>query len=474
MTVVLKKFIEAENQKYYDDLDEQLLKQLVDGELDSEKIVKDTEKLYKEELFHFADKNCPTDQEIFSEAFHRLIHTNLLPEILMKEKEYAQTVSNLIKEMESETKILNKQHQDDMDLKIQQLDLSITSEDINNLLSSQFSAQSLLRKKFESVLESIRAHQRFEYRDYITCQLGEALMASKSPLPTPVVGNRSSMFVSQAPRLEESFTIHLGSQLKNSHNVRILCGNITDLCSPLFSEDNDELCGLNIALGLYSSSLCGTVVLTPPSSSLLSVNEKIVRNANLSTEFHFDQIDDQLEKIQDHLKQVNENNETAKLKPGDFFITKHSNLAQSHILFHLISDETFQSTEINSRNPVILGLRNILKVASRYDITMLTIPALLRHEMSEEMTVVWCLRRAELGMYFQSLEKPLKFKSSSPSLVVFKCAKGFMIESSSGSGALLSTLQLLLPDDISEELFMNLSTMVPNIFRVSNPKVLQS
>jgi hypothetical protein len=48
-----------------------------------------------------------------------------------------------------------------------------------------------------------------------------------------------------------------------------------------------------------------------------------------------------------------------------------------------------------------------------------------------------------------------------------------MIESSSGSGALLSTLQLLLPDEISEELFTNLSQMVPNIFRVSNPKVLQ-
>jgi hypothetical protein len=394
--VVLKKFIDAENQKYYDDRDEQVLKQLADGSLDSEEIAKVVERNYKEEMFFYAEKDCPSDSEIFSEAFHRLIHTNLLPDILEKERDYAKTVSNLINQMDTEIETLNKEHQIDMDKKIQQLDLSTTSEDINNLLSTQFSAQNLLRKKYESVLESIRAHQRFEYRDYVTNQLGETLMASKSPLPTPtVVGNRSSMFVSQAPRLEESFTIQLGSQLKNSHNVRILCGNITDLCSPLFSEQNDELCGLNIALGLYSSSLCATVVLTPPSTSILSANPKIFRNANMSTEFHFEQIEDQCEKIQDHL-----NSENAKLKPGDFFITKHSNLAQSHILFHLISDESFQSTEINSRHPVILGLRNILKVAARYDITMLTIPALLRHEMSEEMTVVWCLRRAELGEFF--------------------------------------------------------------------------
>lgn len=93
--------------------------------------------------------------------------------------------------------------------------------------------------------------------------------------------------------------------------------------------------------------------------------------------------------------------------------------------------------EINSRHPVILGLRNILKTASKYDVTSLTIPALLRHEMCEvnlfyfhskenfilksffefflkDMTIPWCVRRAEL---------------------IFKCAKGFMIESASWGGA---------------------------------------
>lgn len=142
-----------------------------------------------------------------------------------------------------------------------------------------------------------------------------------------------------------------------------------------------------------------------------------------------------------------------KLKSGDFFITRHSNLSQTHIIFHLISDESFNSPEeINSRHPVILGLRNILKTASKHDVTTLTIPALLRHEMSEDMTVPWCIRRAEL---------------------VFKCAKGFMIESATWGGSELSTLQLLLPCDISEELFNTLVGMVPHVFRVANPKILQ-
>lgn len=130
-----------------------------------------------------------------------------------------------------------------------------------------------------------------------------------------------------------------------------------------------------------------------------------------------------------------------KGKKGVFFVEFNFN-----IIYFI-----FSPSEINSRHPVILGLRNILKTASKHDVTTLTIPALLRHEMSEEMTVSWCMRRAEL---------------------VFKCAKGFMIESSSWGGTELSTLQLLLPHDISEELFSTLTGMVPHVFRVANPKIL--
>lgn len=32
------------------------------------------------------------------------------------------------------------------------------------------------------------------------------------------------------PLLEESFTIHLGSQMKQMHNVRILSANVLDFC----------------------------------------------------------------------------------------------------------------------------------------------------------------------------------------------------------------------------------------------------
>ncbi|CAG7716810.1 unnamed protein product, partial [Allacma fusca] len=64
-------------------------------------------------------------------------------------------------------------------------------------------------------------------------------------------------------------------------------------------------------------------------------------------------------------------------------------------IFHLVVDlDALNKIEINSRHPVILGLRNILKTACLNDITTITIPALLVHEMAEVMTVSWCNRRA--------------------------------------------------------------------------------
>lgn len=65
-------------------------------------------------------------------------------------------------------------------------------------------------------------------------------------------------------------------------------------------------------------------------------------------------------------------------------------------MFHLVCDESVRSGDINSRHPVLLGLRNVLRTAVMSDVTTLTVPLLLVHELSEEMTVPWCLRRAEL------------------------------------------------------------------------------
>lgn len=130
------------------------------------------------------------------------------------------------------------------------------------------------------------------------------------------------------------------------------------------------------------------------------------------------------------------------------YVTRHSNLPNVHVAFHLVVDDTLKSGDINSRHAAILGVRNVLKVACLNSITTITIPALLVHETSENMTVAWCAKRAEL---------------------VYKCVKGFMIEMASWGGSELKNLQFLVPKGISEDVFNSLASLLPSIFRISNP-----
>lgn len=453
----LAEFIKEANQRYYDQIDKELIDKAHNGDIDLEQIIRNIERKYKDEVLEHAEKrDCPTDDEIFAQSFNRLVHSAALPDIIEKERSYAKVISEMTGKMERELDMLNDRHEYEVNDTIKNLGNVTNAEDVNRLLNRQYASHSMLKQKWESELESFRGFQKHEFRNWIVDETVKLQsIASNDTNQTPL-GNKSlSMFVAQQPSMEESFTIHLGSQLKHNHNIRVLSAKVEDLCGPL--HEDESLNGLNAALGLYSSSLCGVVVLTP--SGFVKANEDIIKNANKSTEFHFDQVDRQIEKIQNDLNTLlnsptnspgQEN--LSKLKPGDFFITRHSNIS-THIIFHLISDETHHSpNEINSRHPVILGLRNIIRTCTRYDITTLTIPALLRHEMTEDMTVLWCMRRAEL---------------------VFKCAKGFMIESSSWGGSELSTLQLLLPHNISQDLFQNLTGIIPTVFRVANAKVLK-
>lgn len=458
----LSKFVCDQKKQQRCDADDQRLAKLQMSNIDIDQLVNKIDNWHKDEILECTTKIGPSDEEIFAQSFHRLVHSSQLMEILLKEQTYAKSIIEINRQCDDQMKSLITEQQNEMEKKIDRLDDGTTSEDINNLLSQHYSRQNLLQRQWESELEAKMGHQKNDFRNWIVSLLGQTLY-SMDERQSLISGNggggggnsnhngsdNSSMYYMQTPTFEESFTIYLGSQLKHMHNMRLIAANIYDFCDSLHIDES--ISGANVALGLYSSSLTGIILLTP--SGPVKTNRDLLKNASMSTEFHFNSIGRQIEEIQNELKSIKER-DGCKLKPGDFFITRHSNLSQTHIIFHLISDEASNSPEdITSRHPVILGLRNILKTASRYDVTNLSIPALLRHEMSEDMTVPWCNRRADL---------------------VFKCAKGFIIESASWGGSELNTLQLVLPQDISYELFTTLSNTVPQVFRLANAKIFST
>ncbi|XP_075986379.1 FERRY endosomal RAB5 effector complex subunit 3 [Anticarsia gemmatalis] len=489
LTEKLEKFVAHETMLFHNSRDGKLIDKLKNNEVNVEGIIKNWEKSFKDNVMEFAEQKGTSDEEVFAAAYHKLVHSPALDTILQVENSYAKTVRDTLENREEDIKKLTQQQTEEMENKIKQLNISTTEEDINELAAAHFEQQALVAGRWGSQLDALRQTQRAQHRSWLMSTLEEyqSTSALNTPSNSPLATFSEAGALpppSAAPpaaagtRLEESFTIHLGSQLKQTHNIRIVAMDLMELCAvPIIDNPAETSRRLQTALSLYSSELAGLVLLTespprrpaPPTTSLVAA-------ATASTEHHFADVELQLkdisEKVHDpvakrnteRLKEKSEaqgegaqsqpsclsrRRQLRDLQPGDMFMTKHSNLADMHIVFHLIVDDSeLRSSDITSRHPTILGLRNILKAACSNDVTNLAIPLLLRHEMSEEMTVAWCVRRAEL---------------------VLKCAKGFMLEAAGAGGAELRTLHFVLPPNTAPQLFATLANLLPAIFRVSNP-----
>ncbi|KAG8040642.1 hypothetical protein G9C98_002638 [Cotesia typhae] len=480
----LEQTVKNWTQNYYDERDEKLIKSARSGEIDLEKIIKNWEKAYREKTAEYAQPMGTTDEELFAAAYHKLVHSPSLEPILQAEHKYGKDVTDVIHIKNSEYDQLTQKQTEEMRVAVEKLELGSTEKSINEMAARHFEEQSLLQGHWGSRIDALKLEQRRQYRNWIMRLLEEQ---QTNMLPTPVgspvvpmpfvaatletVEAKEKIKTSDYPQLEESFTIHLGSQMKQMHNIRILTGDVLDFCRTKNNSASMEPTPqrLQTALGLYSNDLCGIVVLSDNHlGSYSGITKELSTICQLTTEFHFPSMEEQLEKIRDDVKEavawrqahhkdtndlpVKKSTLSKSLQTGDVFITRHSNLAQVHVVFHMVINDSLRSGDINSRHPAILGLRNILKTACCNDVTTLTIPVLLVHEMTEDMTVAWCTKRAEL---------------------VYKCVKGFMIEMASWGGAELKNLQFLVPKGMSEEVFGTLATMLPSIFRVSNPLVFK-
>ncbi|KAJ9586337.1 hypothetical protein L9F63_020045 [Diploptera punctata] len=487
----LDSFVKEQTIKYHDDICEKLIESARNDETDVEEVIKAWEKAFKEETVEYAEPHGATDEELFSTVYHKLVHSPALETMLQVEHSYALAVRELTSQRDEQVTALTQKQTQEMVRAVEGVHVYSTEQDINQLAARHFEDQNLLQGKWNSEVDTLKETQRKEYREWLMKMLEEHQTNVTLPTPTnsPLTACPPRVFHSSSQednvpvhRLEESFTIHLGSQMKQMHNIRILSADVLDFCrvKPHASSGglDPQPQRLQTALALYSNDLYGLVLLTDSHvGSYSGLSKELCEVCQHSTEFHFLSIDDQLEKIRDEVKeavawrqshsvrsdgtehltsleqQSRRSGSSKNLQTGDVYITRHSNLAEVHVIFHMVVDDSLRSSEINSRHPSILGLRNILKTACSNDITTLTLPVLLMHEMTEEMTVAWCTKRAEL---------------------VFKCVKGFMIEMASWGGSELKNLQFLVPKGISEEVFGTLATMLPSIFRVSNPLVFKA
>lgn len=486
----LCQFIEEESLRDYDRNAEASLEAVKSGDVDLHQLACTWAKAYAETTLEHARPEEPSWDEDFADVYHDLIHSPASETLLNLEHNYFVSISELIGERDVELKKLQERQGIEMEKVMQELGKSRTDQDVNSLAAQHFESQQDLENKWSNELKQSTAIQKQEYQEWViklhqdlknpnNSTLSEEIKVQPSQFRESVEAN--GRIYEEQRKLEESFTIHLGAQLKTMHNLRLLRADMLDFCKHKRNHRSGvKLHRLQTALSLYSTSLCGLVLLVDNRiNSYSGIKRDFATVCQECTDFHFPRIEEQLEVVQqvvlyartqrrsklkeshDSGNQNGESDDKTKnadrnylnILPGEFYITRHSNLSEIHVAFHLCVDDNVKSGNITARDPAIMGLRNILKVCCTHDITTISIPLLLVHDMSEEMTIPWCLRRAEL---------------------VFKCVKGFMMEMASWDGGISRTVQFLVPQSISEEMFYQLSNMLPQIFRVSSTLTLTS
>ncbi|KAI8423351.1 hypothetical protein MSG28_014360 [Choristoneura fumiferana] len=126
---------------------------------------------------------------------------------------------------------------------------------INALAARQCEAQDTARARGRSQLDALAHAQRQEHRRALRSAAVPAVAGGGGP--RGVWGGGGG-----ATHAEESFTIHLGSQLKQTHNLRIVAADVEDLFEAPHADDaSAESRQLQTALALYSGELSGVVVL---------------------------------------------------------------------------------------------------------------------------------------------------------------------------------------------------------------------
>lgn len=485
----LSKFIEEGTNKDYDREAELALERLRTGEVDTDLLTNAWAKAYSDTTLEHARPEEPSWDEDFADVYHDLIHSPASETLLNLEHNYFVSISELIGERDMELKKLQERQSSEMDKVMKELGNTLSDQDVNAVASQHFDTQQVLENKWASELKQLTTIQKQEYQEWVIKLHQDLQNPNNSSINEEIKVQPSQLRGSQEAnerlyeeqiQLEESFTIHLGAQLKTMHNLRLLRADVLDFCKHKRNHRSGvKLHRLQTALSLYSTSLCGLVLLVDNRiNSYSGIKRDFATVSQECTDFHFPRLEEQLVVVQqvvlyaraqrsskqkeqpdmprnggndDKSKNIERN--PSNILPGEFYISRHSNLSEVHIVFHLCVDDNVRSGNITARDPAIMGLRNILKVCCTHDSTTITIPLLLVHDMSEEMTIPWCLKRAEL---------------------VFKCVKGFMMEMASWDGGISRTVQFLVPQSISEEMFYQLSNMLPQIFRVSSTLTLTS
>ncbi|KAL5107842.1 hypothetical protein TcWFU_006181 [Taenia crassiceps] len=469
----LLKFIKESEKSFVDDR----LTRLYDGiRLDENRpvqIAASLERRVKERISTRFQTEPPTDEEIFGQTYSKIVQSPAAMDLIQLEHSFAVAVETEIVERNRALNSLQKSIVDSTEALLSKNSEEISVTDAVSELQRRFHSEYEIQKMtWNSRISDLKETQRQDYRNFVMSIEEQMLQADLSkPLPpkpsdiggtsstqtTPLVAVKNSGVA--GPR-SESFMVQLGRQLRSFYNLKLIEADPIDLMTPIGSTGTSDSSPsveatvnlaerLSSALTIYSNELTGLVILVDSQMFQSRAQQRLAEVCELSTDFHFPELDRQLADVQEIVKNFPEVTPSSagktmkgRPKPGDVYLTRHSNLRASEIggnagggggvevVFNVVTEGDAMGG--NAVSPSLsahlhVAISTVLRVCNQYDISTLSLPLLFTRRPLENLPLTWCQRRAE---------------------AVLKVVKGTLMESvgvRSGSGSALRTLIFLLP-----------------------------
>jgi Uncharacterised conserved protein (DUF2362) len=180
--------------------------------------------------------------------------------------------------------------------------------------------------------------------------------------------------------LDVCFDISIGAQQKSLYNLRMMAGRVPPLAVDRDAER--RVPSPNMLRSIYSTALSASLFMVEADLTYSTKTEReLVELCSARTDFHFDTMSEQLARLRIAAHD--------RLKPGDFFVTKHSNLSQCHLVFHMVADAADASALITGSASVapalVAGLCNVLALASHYGVATLALPVLMLRDVPDHL-----------------------------------------------------------------------------------------
>ena len=232
----LTEFLLKQNQIYYDSL---AANQLINSPIDKLKL----KNYWLKVLISNNQKSIvvPGHHDLIqAKEYYNLMHSNLMSVILEREKEYALQLNRLLTNTQTTTWQRLDQLKREQKHKFQYFIKKLLNN--NDLLSNNSFSLEIDQDNDESLDDF----------DYIRIDTNPSVINSlKSTINIKQLSSLQTL-----TKLEESYTIQLGAQLKTTHNLRLIRCNIYDFCSNRFNLQLNEIepHAIQTALSLYSNN----------------------------------------------------------------------------------------------------------------------------------------------------------------------------------------------------------------------------